>query len=170
MLWITRRRIRVNRAATGWLIRRFLDPDASFRFVEPQEVAGLERRDGAIGFDAPGVRYPHQDRLGRCSFEVLAAEYHPTDAALRALARIVHDADFPRDPLPRPRKPELAFDTVSLLPGRSGVPSAPVVEAAGLRAISQGFPLVTRDDHETLERSGFLYEALYASLRQRVKG
>lgn len=170
MLWVTRRTIRVNRAATGWLIRRFLDPEATFRFVEPEEVAALERCDGAIGFDAPGVRYPHQDRLGRCSFEALAAEYLPTDAALRELASIVHDADFPRAPLPRPAKPGLAFDVVSLLPGRSDDPSVPVVEAAGLRAISHGFPLVTRDDHETLERSGFLYEALYASLRQRARG
>jgi hypothetical protein len=170
MLWVTRRTIRVNRAATGWLIRRFLDPSATFRFVDPEVVADLERCDGAIGFDAPGASYPHKDELGRCSFEALVAEYRPTDAALRELAHIVHDADFPRGPMTPPVTRQLAFDIVSLLPGRQSTPVLPVPEAAGLRAISLGFPLVTADDHETLERSGFLYEALYASLRQQVKG
>ena len=61
MKWVTRRRIHVNRTATGWLIRRFLDPIAEIVFVEPDEVTGIEARDGAIGFDAPGAKYPHQD-------------------------------------------------------------------------------------------------------------
>ena len=41
MLWVTRRRIQVNRVGTAWLIRRFIDPEARFRFVEPEEVASL---------------------------------------------------------------------------------------------------------------------------------
>jgi hypothetical protein len=45
-----------------------------------------------------------------------------------------------------------------------------VPEAAGLRAISRGFPLVARDDHETTERAGFLYDALYAALCERTAG
>jgi hypothetical protein len=55
---VTRRRIRVNRTATAWLIRRFIDPNAAFLFVAPEEVAEIERTTGAIGFDAPGARYP----------------------------------------------------------------------------------------------------------------
>jgi hypothetical protein len=167
MLWVTRRTIRVNRAATGWLIRRFVDPDATFRFVEPDEVAGLERREAAIGFDAPGVRYPHKDEWGRCSFEALAEQYCPTDVALRALARVVHRADFPKEPMSWRQRPTPAFDIVSLSPGLRSTQLIPVPEADGLRTISLGFPLVCADDHETLERSGFLYDALYASLRQR---
>jgi hypothetical protein len=165
MLWVTRRCIRVNRTATGWLVRRFVDSEARFRFIDPAEVASVERSDRAIGFDAPGARYPHKDGRGRCSFEALVEEYRPTDRALRALACIVHDADFPGDARSRPGVGRVsAFDVVSLLAG----PGAPVAEAAGLRAISAGFPLVSADDDETLQRAAFLYDALYASLAERL--
>jgi hypothetical protein len=141
--WVTKKRIKVNRAATAWLIRRFIDPAATILFVEPEEVAEVQRRDGAKGFDAPGATYPHQDPRGRCSFEVLVEEQCADDPALVALARIVRGADF--------------RDQLHLTP-----------ESAGLRAISDGFPLVAGDDQETVERSAFLYDALYASLRERV--
>ncbi len=140
MKWVTRRRIRVNRTATGWLIRRFLDPSAEFLFVEPADVAAIQARDGAIGFDAPGARYPHQDALGRCSFEQLVEERVAGDMSLRRLAAIVHGADFPEE-----------------------IDAEP--ESAGLRAISDGFPETSGDDAETLERALFLYDALYAHLR-----
>jgi len=140
--WVTRARIRVNRTATAWLIRRFVDPAAIFVFVEPDEVAAVEQREGATGFDAPGATYPHRDAEGRCSFEALVDRYRPDDAALQELALIVHGADF--------------ADEVRLVP-----------ESAGLRAISGGFPLVAGDDHEIVERAAFLYDALYASLKAR---
>jgi len=142
MKWVTRRSIRVNRTATAWLIRRFIDPQAVFLFVDADEVANIQQREGAKGFDAPGATYPHKDEQGRCSFEALVEEYCPEDAVLRELARIVHGADF--------------SDEVTLAP-----------ESAGLRAISQGFPLVARDDHEALEGGAFLYDSLYASLKGR---
>src|SRR4051794_2349964 len=94
MKWVTRCSIRVNRAATAWLIGRFIDPQAIFLFVEPDDVAAVQRREGAQGFDAPGATYVHKDHAGRCSFEALVEEYCPADAALRELARIVHGADF----------------------------------------------------------------------------
>jgi hypothetical protein len=105
-------------------------------------VARVEREQGAIGFDAPGARYPHVDPKGRCSFEVIAKEHLPDDEALRRLARIVHGADLPD--------------------------LAPPPESAGLRAISAGFPDVSRDDLETVERAAFLYDALYASLKREA--
>lgn len=145
MKWVTRKRIHVNRAATGWLIRRFLDPDAEILFVEPDEVAAVERREGAIGFDAPGARYPHADASGRCSFEQLVAERLADDAALTLLAPIVHGADFPEEIVATP-------------------------ESAGLWAISQGFTDVADDDAEILARASFLYDSLYAHLRRRVSG
>ena len=143
MKWVTRRSIRVNRAATAWLIRRFIDPDATFLFVDPEAVAEVERREGARGFDAPGVSYPHKDAHGRCSFEALVAEHRPDDTVLRTLARIVRGADFP--------------DELHLTP-----------ESAGLQAISRGFPLAAQDDHDTVEKVMFLYDALYASLAERA--
>ncbi len=141
MKWVTRRSIHVNRTATGWLIRRFLDPSAEIVFVEPDAVAGIQEREGAIGFDAPGARHPHKDQAGRCSFEQLVAERLPNDRALARLARIVHGADFPEE-----------IDATA--------------ESAGLWAISQGFTDVGADDHEILERASFLYDSLYAHLRR----
>lgn len=140
MEWVTRRRVRVNRTATAWLVRQFVDPAATFAFVEPEAVAAYVRERGAVGFDAPGARSPHEDAAGRCSFEALAAEYRPGDVALARLARIVQSANFP-----------------------GKLDETP--EGAGLRAISHGFPLVARDDDETIARAAFLYDALYATLQ-----
>jgi hypothetical protein len=144
MKWVTRRRARVNRIATAWLVRRFIDRDAEFLFVEPDEVAAVQVERRATGFDAPGATYPHRDGQGRCSFEALVEEHRPEDDALRAMARIVHCADF--------------ADDVQDVP-----------EAAGLRAISRGFPIVARDDREALEKASFLYDALYEALLERAR-
>ena len=51
MKWVTRKRIHVNRTATGWLIRRFLDPSGEILFVEPEDVASIQETRGAVGFD-----------------------------------------------------------------------------------------------------------------------
>jgi hypothetical protein len=143
MKWVTRRSIRVNRMATAWLIHRFIDPQAIFLFVEPDEVTEVQQREGAKGFDAPGATYPHKNAQGQCSFEALMEEYCPGDIVLREMARIVRGADFPEE--------------ISLTP-----------ESAGLRAISHGFPLVAKDDHEVVEKGTFLYDSLYAALQGKL--
>jgi hypothetical protein len=143
MQWATRRSIRVNRLATAWLIRRFIDPQAVFVFVEPDQVADIQQREGMIGFDAPGATYPHKDDKGRCSFEALAEEHCPEDVVLQEIARIVRGADFAEE--------------ISL-----------TAESAGVRAISQGFPLVTQDDYETVAKGAFLYDSLYAALQRKL--
>ncbi len=171
MMWVTRTGIRVNRAATAWLVRRFIDPAATFCFTGPDNVARIQVHDGAIGFDAPQATYPHCDGRGRCSFEALVEEHQSADAALRRLAAIIHRADFPHRLEPRSESARLGFamDVVSPFPHGSGSwPGASDI-AHGLRAISQGFPLVTADDHETVERSAFLYDALYAALRAGLR-
>jgi hypothetical protein len=172
MLWVTRSRIRVNRAATGWLVRRFIDPAASFRFVEPNEVRRVQQEEAGIGFDAPGARYPHKDSAGRCSFEALAQECRPWDAPLRQLARIVHWADFPDElnaiAVGNQGRSWGTFDRISLSEAEHDRSRSDArIAAIGLRTISFGFPLVAADDHETLDRSAFLYDALYASLGER---
>jgi hypothetical protein len=143
MKWVTRRQIHVNRTATAWLIRRFLDPEAEILFVAPGEVAAVQERERAVGFDAPGARYPHSDERGRCSFEQLVDERLRQDAALVRLARIVHGADFPAEIATTP-------------------------ESAGLWAISQGFTDVEAEDPRIVERASFLYDSLYAHLRRSV--
>ncbi len=138
--WVTRRKIHVNRTATAWLILRFLDPDAEIQFVDPEQVADVQRSAGAIGFDAPGATYPHKDGRGRCSFEQLVHERLAGDAALGRLARIVHEADFPDEPGSEP-------------------------ESRGLWAISRGFTEVGKDDSDIVARASFLYDSLYAHLQ-----
>ena len=139
MRWITRQEIRVNRTATCWLIRRFLDPEAEFLFVPAEEVASIQAASGAVGFDAPGATYPHRDVNGRCSFAALIHERLAHDLVLMEMARIVQAADF--------------ADQLDTHPA-----------ARGLALISRGFPCVTGDDHETAARAAFLYDALYASI------
>ena len=142
MKWITRKHIRVNRVATAWLIRRFIDHQAEFIFVDPAAVPTTQERENGQGFDAPGATYPHKDGQGRCSFEALVDEYFSNDAVLEEMARMVRGADF--------------ADETNL-----------TEESAGIRTISQGFPLVSKDDQETVEKAGFLYDALYASIKAR---
>lgn len=141
MHWVTRRGIKINRAATAWLVRRFVDPDATFVFTSGGEVAATAESLGGVGFHAPGTRYPPRDAAGRTPFEALVAERCADDPALVAMSAIVRDADVPRE--------------------------GAVPEAAGLRLVTGAFPLVTDDDQAIVERSAFLYDALYAALRMR---
>jgi hypothetical protein len=147
MHWVTRRGIKINRAATAWLIRRFVDPQATFVFVDGREVASTAETLGGAGFHAPGTRYPARDAAGRTPFEAIAAEHCPRDPVLAAMSVIVRQADVPGE-----------------VPADAAVP-----EAAGLRLISGAFPLVARDDHESVERSAFLYDAMYAGLAVRLR-
>jgi hypothetical protein len=141
MKWITRKQVRVNRTATCWLIRRFLDPEGEFIFAPADDVASMQTQIGATGFDAPGATYPHTDAQGLCSFAALVRERLPGDPVLLEMAEIVQAADI---------KGELDNHPA----------------ARGLQLISRGFPLVTKDDHETAERAAFVYDALYASIKE----
>jgi hypothetical protein len=88
MRWATRRHCHVDRAACAWLIRRFVDPDAEFVFVDdPDEVPA-----GATPFDMRGAELGHHD--GECSFEAFLRRYGLADPALREIARAVHEADL----------------------------------------------------------------------------
>ena len=141
MKWITRKNIRVNRTATCWLIRRFLDPDAEFIFVAPDDVESIQKESGGVGFDAANAAYPHQDAQGLCSFAALVHERLSNEPALLEIARIVQAADI-----------------------QGHVDDHPA--AYGLQLISRGFPLAAKNDYETVERAAFLYDALYASIKQ----
>lgn len=141
MKWVTRERIRINRTATCWLIRRFLDNEAEFVFVPAEKVGSIQAEIGATGFDAPGAIYPHKDEQKRCSFAALVHERLADDPVLVEMARIVQAADFK--------------DQLDTHPA-----------ARGLALISYGFPLVTNNDHETAQLADFLYEALYASISE----
>jgi hypothetical protein len=86
--WATRAGCHVDRAASAWLIRRFVDPDATFVFVvDPDDVP-----PDATPFDMRGAALSHHD--GACSFETILERYELDDPALAAIGRIVHEADL----------------------------------------------------------------------------
>ena len=88
MIWATRPQCHVDRAACAWLIRRFIDREAKFVFVEdPDDIP-----TGATGFDMRGVELTHRD--GGCSFETFLAHFELDEAALAAIGRVVHEADL----------------------------------------------------------------------------
>lgn len=142
MKWVTREGAKTDRVACPWLVKRFIDQEAEFLFVPKDEVLGAARREGGKSFDAPGADYTHRDN--QCSFEILVEEYKLDDPALHKLARIVHGADIPAD--------------IDLVP-----------EAAGLRAIAEGFYLSCPDDHEKLAYEFPMYDALYAWCQERIE-
>jgi hypothetical protein len=88
MKWVTRAGVHVDRAACAWLIRRHIDHDPVFSFVDD---AGTAPADGTR-FDMPGAALGH--RGGECSFETMLREYELTDPVLWRIAQAVHQADL----------------------------------------------------------------------------
>jgi hypothetical protein len=137
MKWITREKVKVDRVACPWLIKKFVDKEAEFYFVPSDEVKNESNRLGAIPFDAPGVELGHHGK--ECSFEAILKRYHLTDdPALVLLSRIVNGADTDNTLYSQPEGP-------------------------GLGAIAEGFRhLGYRDDHEINAAEWIVYDALYA--------
>jgi hypothetical protein len=101
MTWATRPHCHVDRAACAWLIRRFIDGEATFVFVDdPDDIPS-----GATGFDMRGVELTH--RGGGCSFETFLEHYELDDEALAAIGRIVHEADLGDERFDAPEAPGL---------------------------------------------------------------
>ena len=101
MRWATRRHCHVDRAACAWLIRRFLDPEAAFVFVDdPPEVPA-----DATPFDMRGVQLSHHG--SECSFETLLRRYELADPVLWEIAKVVHEADLADERYDAPEAPGL---------------------------------------------------------------
>src|SRR5215472_3884979 len=97
MKWITRKNIKVDRVACPWLIRRFVDKDAEFIFVEESELLLKAESMKAIPYDAPRISEIKLNHRGeRCTFEAIIEDYNLDDPALRRLALIVRSADVKR--------------------------------------------------------------------------
>lgn len=91
MRWATRAGVHVDRAACAWLLRRFVDDQASFLFVQdPADVPA-----GVTPFDIRGAELGHHGN--RCSFESILERFGLTDPALEEIGRIVHEADLADD-------------------------------------------------------------------------
>jgi hypothetical protein len=101
MRWATRSGCHIDRAASGWLIARFIDTDAEFVFVDdPDDVPA-----DATPFDMRGVALAHRD--GGCTFETILRDYGLDDPVLWDLARIVHEADLEDEQFDAPEAPGL---------------------------------------------------------------
>src|SRR6516165_2491756 len=103
MKWITRERVKVDRVACPWLIKKFVDADAEFLFVPADQVLERAAQERATPFDVPDVELGHHE--GRCSFEAIVTRYGINDPAVRLLAQIVHGADVTPDLYARPEAP-----------------------------------------------------------------
>ncbi len=140
MKWVTWERVGVDRMASAWLIKKYLDGEAEFLFVPAGQKPLPE---GAEPFDIPGVRLSHH--LGHCTFYTMLREYDLHDPVLERIARVVDEADTVQD--------------VALEPA-----------AAGLDLICRGIRLVSPDDQVALERGALIYDALYAQLHFEAAG
>jgi hypothetical protein len=142
MKWITRERVKVDRVACPWLIKKFVDPKAEFLFVPADQVLEVAEREAATPFDVEGVELGHHGP--ECSFDAIVKKYTIQDPAVHALAKIVRGADTAaKDLTPYSR---------------------------GLEAIAEGFRhLGLKDDHEILAKEGLVYDALYAFCQQKAK-
>jgi hypothetical protein len=144
MKWITREKVKVDRVACPWLIKKHVDPSAEFYFVPAEQVIAESERLDAIPFDVPGVELGHHGK--ECSFEAIVKKYKLSrDPALQLLSKIVNGAD-----------------TDNTLWHQS--------EAAGLKAVAEGFRhLGFRNDHEINAAEWVVYDALYAYCCELVR-
>jgi hypothetical protein len=88
-VWVTRQNIHVDRIACAWLIRRFIDPRAQFKFVTDRKYRSTSNE---LRFDMPDAEFTHEG--DDCSFETILKRFSLTDPALRAIADIIHDLDL----------------------------------------------------------------------------
>jgi hypothetical protein len=144
MKWITRERVKVDRVACPWLIKKFVDPEAEFLFVPADRVLEAAQREGATPFDVPGVELGHHGQ--ECSFEAIVRKYDlAADPALALLAKIVNGADTDNTLWHQP-------------------------ESAGLNAVAEGFRhLGLKDDHAINAAEWVVYDALYAYCLEMVR-
>lgn len=134
--WVTRPRPGVDRMASAWLIRRFIDPHARFRFTSA-EIANLAKRE--IPFDMYGAECGHHGDL--CTFETMCDRFGIEDATARYLGTIVHDIDLK----------DQAYNS----------PESPVIAT-----VIQGLQATYPDDQELLQHGMALFAALYQALAQ----
>ena len=138
MKWVTWKNIGVDRMASIWLIRRWIDPAAEFSFLP---VGHNPLPEHGEPFDIPGARYSHHG--GHCTFHALLNQQRLQDPILNRIAQMVDEADEIQD--------------VSVEPA-----------GLGLDLICRGIREISKDDFEALERGSLIYDALYAQLRSEA--
>jgi len=135
--WVTRQGVHVDRIGSAWLIRRFIDPEARFKFVSGK---GYRPAEGELRFDMFQAEFTHEG--DKCTFEVLLGRVATKDPALRAIAEIIHDIDLKDNKF-----------------GRD--------EAVGVRTLIDGIALATADDLERIARGTDVFNSLYEAFGKK---
>jgi hypothetical protein len=135
--WVTRKGVYVDRMACAWLIRRFIDPDASFKFVSER---GYRPKTGELRFDMFEGEFTHEGDL--CSFEVIVQRFDVHDQALGEIGKIVHDLDLK----------EAKFNRA---------------ETAGIAALLDGIVATRKSDDARLDRGSALFDDIYEHFRRK---
>lgn len=134
MKWITREHPKIDRIACPWLIKRFIDTQATFIYVPFDKVMAKANELDETPFDIPDVKFTHSEDY--CTFDALVKAYKINDAAVHTMAVIVRGADTDRHNL--------------------------ASQSSGLWAISAGLAYNFKNDYELLEKGMLLYDALYS--------
>ena len=140
MKWITREKVKVDRVACPWLIKRFIDPEAEFFFVAADQVALQAKELNATPFDVEGCELGHHGE--DVSFNSILKQYGLRSAELILLGDIVRAAD--------------------------SHPTNPHPAGEGLRWVAHGFSALGLSDHEILQKEFIVYDALYAECKRQV--
>lgn len=137
-VWVTRAGVHIDRIASAWLIRRFIDPEAKFRFVSGRTYQPAR---GEIRFDMFDAEFTHVG--DRCTCEVLLDATRSSDRALRAIAEIVHDIDLKEEHYRR-------------------------AETHGVAALVDGIALAHPDDDARIDRAAAALDDLYAWFQRQA--
>ncbi len=143
MKWITRENVKVDRVACPSLIRKFIDPQAEFLFVVPDQVMQIAKAENAIPYDVKDAELGHHGK--ECSFEAIIRKYElRKDPALVLLSKILNGADTDNSLWNQPEGP-------------------------GLNAIAEGFRyLGFKNDMELNRAAWIVYDSLYAYCQEMV--
>ncbi|MCI4624526.1 MAG: chromate resistance protein [Candidatus Magnetoovum sp. WYHC-5] len=133
-IWVTRKNPYIDRIASWWYIKRFIDDKAQIHFVLPSE--GKERPDNAILFDIDGGDFTHKDNM--VTFEVLAGSFKIIDKGINYIMKVVHSIDLEDD-------------------------TSYLEDTKGIKKIIQGIVKMSKDDHEVMDRGMIIFDALYAN-------
>jgi hypothetical protein len=138
--WVTREDVHVDRMASAWLIKRFIDPLATFKFVA---AVGYTPSPGELRFDMFEGEFTHG--VDRCTFQTLVLRFGLADPALAAMGDVIHDIDY---------KLEQSLRT----------------ETEGIRILVRGICLAREKDHDRLEAARPVFDGLYSYFAQSLSG
>jgi hypothetical protein len=135
--WVTRTGVHIDRIASAWLIRRFIDPEARFKFIPGHEYAP---EPGELRFDMFEADFTHEG--DSCTFEMLLQRFGLRDAALRQIGEIVHDIDLKDEKFARS-------------------------EAAGIDRLIAGIAMRHKGDEARIEEGGAVFESLHEYFKRK---